>query len=299
MTATKQRKLGRFSVSGIGLGAMPFSMGGGAHPSHDQAIETIHAALDAGVTLIDTADIYAPSWDSVGHNERMVAEGLASWAGDASGIVVATKGGITRRSAAADFGRDGSPGYLREAALASRERLGVETIDLYYWHRPDRHRLYSESIEALATLRDEGVIAEIGISNASIEEIAVAIEVLGPGGLAAVQNEFSPKFNHTSYPELTYCAKHGIAFLPWSPLGGTGGGAAAVGERFPVIGEVARAHDASPQQVTLAWELSLADNVVPIPGASRPASIIDSAAAVDLELSALELERISASLLNR
>ncbi len=260
---------------------------------------TVHAALDAGVTLLDTADIYAPSWDQMGHNERIVAEALGSWGGDRSQVVVATKGGITRKSAEQDFRRDGSLEYLREAALASRERLGVETIDLYYWHRPDRHRRYGESIEALATLKSEGIISEIGISNANVEEIRVAVEVLGEGGLAAVQNEFSPKFNHTSYPELEYCAKHGIAFLPWSPLGGTGGGATAVGEKFPVIGEVAAAHDASPQQVTLAWELSLANNVIPIPGASKPASIINSAAAIDLELSADALERISAAVLNR
>lgn len=299
MTVTKQRTIGRYTVSAIGLGAMPFSMGGNTKPSHEQAVATVHAALDAGVTLIDTADIYAPSWDTMGHNERIVAEALASWGGDRSGIVVASKGGITRRSADADFGRDGSVEYLREAALASRERLGVEAIDLYYWHRPDRSRRYGESIEALATLQQEGIITEIGISNANVEEIRVAIEILGEGGLAAVQNEFSPKFNHTSYKELTFCDKHGIAFLPWSPLGGTSGGAVAVGEKFPVIGEVARAHDASPQQVTLAWELSLSDRVIPIPGASKPASIINSAAALDLELTADELESISAAVLNR
>lgn len=299
MTTTKQRKLGRFTVSAIGLGAMPFSMGGNTKPSHEQAIATVHAALDAGVTLIDTADIYAPSWDTMGHNERIVAAALASWEGDRSSIVVASKGGITRRSAEEDFRRDGSLEYLREAALASRERLGVASIDLYYWHRPDRHRLYSESIEALATLQQEGIITEIGISNANVEEIRVAVEALGAGGLAAVQNEFSPKFNHTSYPELQYCHKHGIAFLPWSPLGGTSGGAVAVGQKHPVIGEVARAHGVSPQQVTLAWELSLADNVIPIPGASKPASIIDSAAAIDLELTEEQLEAISAAVLSR
>lgn len=298
MTATKQRKLGHFTVSAIGLGAMPFSMGGNVKPSHEQAVETVHAALDAGVTLIDTADIYAPSWDTLGHNERIVADALASWGGDRSSVVVATKGGITRRSAEADFGRDGSLEYLREAALASRERLGVESIDLYYWHRPDRRRLYSETIEALGVLRSDGIITEIGISNANVEEIQVAIDVLGEGGLAAVQNEFSPKFHHTSYKELRFCTEHGITFLPWSPLGGTSGGAAAVGDRFPVIGEVATAHGVSPQQVTLAWELSLSDRVIPIPGASKPASIINSAAAIDLELTGEELAALNAAILH-
>ncbi len=299
MTVLPQRRIGRFSVSSIGLGAMPFSMGGNVKPSRDQAIATVHAALDAGVTLVDTADIYAPRWDEMGHNERIVAEALSTWEGDRSSVVVATKGGITRRSAEADFGRDGSLSYLREAALASRERLGVDAIDLYYWHRPDRHRLYAESIEALAQLQREGIIVEIGISNANVEELEVALEVVGAGGLAAVQNEFSPRFNHTSYAELQWCTDHDVAFLPWSPLGGTGGGAVAVGERFPVIAEVAEAHGVSPQRVTLAWELGLSESVIPIPGASRPASIRDSAAASSLPLLDAERERISAAVLSR
>lgn len=296
---TSHRRIGQYTVSAIGLGAMPFSMGGNTKPSHEDAVRVVHAALDAGITLIDTADIYAPSWDTMGHNERIVAEAIASCEGDTSDVVVATKGGITRRSEEADFGRDGSLEYLRQAALASRERLGVDVIDLYYWHRPDRTRLYADSIAALATLKDEGIIAEIGISNANIEEVKVALDVLGEGGLAAVQNEFSPRFNHTSYPELTFCGEHGVAFLPWSPLGGTSGGATALGERFPAISEVAHAHGVSPQQVTLAWELSLGDHVIPIPGASRPASIIDSARALTLELTHEETDRIARALLQQ
>ncbi len=292
------RSIGQYTVSAIGLGAMPFSMGGNVKPSREQAIATVHAALDAGVTLIDTADVYAPSWDTMGHNELIVAEALRTWTGDRTTVMVATKGGITR-SEGEKWGRDGSLGHLRQAAEASRERLGVDRIDLYYWHRPDRTIRYAEAIESLATLQADGLIAEIGISNANVEEIQVAIDVLGDGALAAVQNEFSPKFNHTSYPELLFCGKRGIAFLPWSPLGGTSGGATAVGERFGVIADVASAHAVSPQQVTLAWELGLGDHVIPIPGASRPASISDSAKAMHLSLSADEQERISAALLQR
>lgn len=295
---TAQRRIGQFTVSPLGLGAMPVSMGHRERPSHDDAVAVIHAALDAGITLIDTADIYAPSWDTVGHNELIVADALRSWSGDASTVTVATKGGITR-SEGEVWGRNGTDAYLRAAADASRERLGVDTIDLYYWHRPDRSIRYADAIETLAALQQEGVIAEIGISNANVEEIEVAIGVLGDGVLAAVENEFSPRFNHTSYPELTFCGEHGIAFLPWSPLGGTGGGAASVGERFPVIAEVAAAHGVSPQQVTLAWELGLGEHVIPIPGASRTASILDSAKAVDLALTAAEQERLSDALLQR
>lgn len=285
------RRLGSLTVSALGLGAMPVSLGERAPAPHDQAIAMIHAALDAGITLIDTADIYAPTWDAMGHNEALVAEALRSWGGDASPVVVATKGGITR-SDGETWGRDGSPAYLRAALEKSLSALGTDRADLYYWHRPDRSIRYAEGVESLAALQQEGLIGEIGISNANIEEIDVAREVLGEGGLAAVQNEFSPTFFHTSRRELAHCGEHGIAFVPFSPLGGAGGGAAAVGERFPQIARIAEARGVSPQQVVLAWELALGEHVVPIPGASRPASITDSAGAMALQLTASERDEL-------
>ena len=289
------RRLGSLTVSALGLGAMPLSMGRGEPAPHERAMATIHAALDAGITLLDTADIYAPSWDTMGHNEKLVGEALRSWGGDRTAITVATKGGITRSKEGG--GRDGSPAYLRRALEMSLAALGTDSVDLYYWHRPDRSIRYAEAVETLAAFQQEGLIREIGISNANIEEIDVAREVLGDGGLAAVQNEFSPSFFHTSRRELEHCGEHGIAFVPWSPLGGTGGGAAAVGERFPQIARIAEAHGVSPQQVVLAWEIGLGDHVLPIPGASRPESITDSAAAMSLALTAqerAELDRIIA-----
>ena len=289
------RRLGSLTVSALGLGAMPLSMGRGEPAPPERAMATIHAALDAGITLLDTADIYAPSWDTMGHNEKLVGEALRSWGGDRTAITVATKGGITRSKEGG--GRDGSPAYLRRALETSLAALGTDSVDLYYWHRPDRSIRYAEAVETLAAFQQEGLIREIGISNANIEEIDVAREVLGDGGLAAVQNEFSPSFFHTSRRELEHCGEHGIAFVPWSPLGGTGGGAAAVGERFPQIARIAEAHDASPQQVVLAWEIGLGEHVIPIPGASRPESITDSARAMTLALSdeeRAELDRIIA-----
>lgn len=289
------RTVGPFTVSAIGLGAMPVSMNGdGVLPERHDAIATVHAALDAGVTFVDTADIYAPSWDEMGHNERIVRDALASWQGDTSGILVGTKGGITRQSAEKDFGRDGSLAYLRSAVQRSQENLGVDVIDLYQYHRPDRWMVYGEIMANLKTLQDEGLIRAVGISNASIEEIEIARQVLGEGNLASVQNEFSPR-HPGSYDELRYCDEHGIAFLPWSPLGGTGGGGRNVGERFGAFREIGEDHGVSPQQVVLAWELSLSPRVVPIPGARRPASIVDSAKAADLALSADELARCSAA----
>ncbi len=271
------------------------SMSGGEVPGEEQAIRTIQAALESGITLIDTADIYAPSWDSMGHNERLVAKALRAYGGTPDDVVIATKGGITRSQEGG--GRDGSPEYLRRAVQQSLDALGVDVIDLYYWHRPDRHRLYSEVMMTFADLKKEGLIKEIGISNANVEEIEVAVEVLGDGGLAAVQNEFSPRFHHTSKAELDFCGELGVAFLPWSPLGGTSGDAKRVGEKHPAIARVAQTHDVSPQQVTLAWELSLGRHVIPIPGASRPESVRDSALARDLVLSREELDTISDAIL--
>jgi aryl-alcohol dehydrogenase-like predicted oxidoreductase len=288
------RTLGPFTVTAIGLGAMPMSMNNdNQFPDESQAIATVHAALDAGITLIDTADIYAPSWDTMGHNEELVAKALKSYGASTDEVVVATKGGITR-SEGNVFGRDGSLGYLRSAVEKSLRRLDVDVIDLYQWHRPDRWQLYGDVIGHFKTLQEEGKIKAIGISNANIEEIDVAIEVLGDAGLASVQNEFSPRFRNSS-DELDYCGERGIAFLPWSPLGGTGGAGREVGERFAVFSEIARGHGVSPQQVVLAWELSLGDHVIPIPGARRPESITDSAKAASLVLSDAELARCSAS----
>ena len=126
----KQRTLAGRQVSAIGLGAMPLSMNNDKEvPSRDDAIATVHAALDAGVTFIDTADCYAPAWDEMGHNERIVAEALRTWSGDSSGVLVATKGGITR-SEGEVWGRDGSAAYLHRAVEASLDNLGVSAIDL-------------------------------------------------------------------------------------------------------------------------------------------------------------------------
>jgi aryl-alcohol dehydrogenase-like predicted oxidoreductase len=262
-------------------------------PDEADAIATIHAALDAGVTLIDTADIYAPSWDAVGHNEALVGKAVSSYGGTTDSVVIATKGGITR-SEGEQWGRDGSLGHLRSAVEKSLRALQVDVIDLYQWHRPDRWMLYSDVIENFRTLQQDGKIKTIGISNANVEEIEVAQQVLGEGGLVSVQNEFSPR-HIGSYDELRYCGEQGIAFLPWSPLGGTGGAAREVGQRFSVFADVGTAHGVSPQQAVLAWELSLGDHVIPIPGASRRTSITDSAAAADLTLTHDEITRCSAA----
>ncbi len=289
----KTRQLGPYTVSAIGLGAMPMSMNNdGVIPEESESIATIHAALDAGVTFIDTADIYAPSWDTMGHNETLVGKAVKAYGGDKDALVIGTKGGITRGDGET-WGRDASLPYLRSAVEKSLRALGVEAIDLYQWHRPDRSMIYADAIANFATLRDEGKIKAIGISNANVEEIEIALEVLGEGGLASVQNEFSPRFRG-SEDELAYCGEHGVAFLPWSPLGGTGGAGRNIGQEFSAFARIGAGRGVSPQQVVLAWELALGDHVIPIPGARRPQSIVDSAQATHIELTAEEIELCSA-----
>ncbi|GDY28458.1 aldo/keto reductase [Gandjariella thermophila] len=283
------RHIGDAPVSAIGLGAMPMSLEG--RPDQQRSLATIHAALDAGVTLIDTADAYHRDPGEVGHNEALIARALASYGGDTSNVLVATKGGHLRHGDGS-WTLDGSPEHLRRACEGSLKRLGVDAIGLYQFHRPDPRVPYAESVGALRDLLDEGKIRFAGISNANPDQIRQANEILG-GRLASVQNQFSPAFR-SSEPELRLCAELGIAFLPWSPLGGISR-AAEMGSRFAVFAEVARAHGISPQRVCLAWMLAKAPVVIPIPGASRPQTIRDSAAAVELELSAEEVARLDAA----
>jgi aryl-alcohol dehydrogenase-like predicted oxidoreductase len=275
-------------VSRIGLGAMQLSVSG--RPDHEQGIATIHAALEAGVTLIDTADSYCLDDSEVGHNERLIGEALRSWGGDRSEVLVATKGGHIRPGGRWEV--DGTPSHLRSACEASLTALGVESIDLYQFHRPDPSVPYAESVGALHDLREAGKVRMVGISNADVEQIEEAAEILG-AGLVSVQNQFSPDFR-SSEPELRRCEAMGLAFLPWSPFGGASR-AAEVGSRFAVFAEVGAAHGVSPQQVTLAWMLALSPVVLPIPGSSRPSTIRDSVAAADLQLSEDELARLSAT----
>ena len=280
----EQRRIGTRTVSALGLGAMPMSV----REQNDEArsIATIHRALELGVTLIDTADAYSPDEATFGHNEVLVAKALREY-GDADQVLVATKGGHTRRGT--DWELDGSPSYLRSACVASLSRLDVDQIGLYQHHRPDPAVPYEETIGGLKALLDEGLIAAAGISNASVGQIQLAHTILGDG-LVAVQNQFSPSFR-SSQPEIDVCSQLGLAFLAWSPLGGMSDAGSLAGE----FASVAEKHDVSPQQVALAWELSLSDVVIPIPGASRPESVADSLLAVELKLDDDDLAQLAQS----
>ncbi len=284
----EQRRLGNRTVGAIGLGGMPMSVR--EHNDEALGIRTIHAAVEAGVTLIDTADAYSIDEASFGHNEELIARALASYGAGSEEVLVATKGGHTREGT--EWALDGRPEYLRKACEGSLRRLGVEAIGLYQHHRPDPEVDYADTIGGLKELLDDGLIVGAGISNADPGQIRLAHQILGDG-LVAVQNEFSPRFR-SSQAELDLCTELGIAFLPWSPLGGMSR-AGDLGDRFAPFAEVAAKHGVSPQQVALAWELAKSPVVIPIPGASRVESVLDSVAAADLELDEEDLAKLDAS----
>jgi len=276
------RQIDGSEVFPIGLGAMPMSLSG--RPPEERSIRTIHAALDAGVNLIDTADAYSVDDTDAGHNERLIAKALR---GRRDGVLVATKAGHTRPGGAWEL--DGRPEHIRAACEASLQALETDRIDLYQYHRPDPGVPYAETIGAFKELQDEGKVRWIGLSNANVEQIDVARSIVD---VDAVQNQLSLEYRSPlDNGEVAHCERHGIAFLAWSPLGGIPRAGEAAGSH-EAVREAAEAHGVSPQQVALAWLLSLSAAVIPIPGASRPESIQDSVRAIDLELAPVELERI-------
>lgn len=288
----QERRLGDRTVSAIGLGGMPMSIEG--RPDEARSVSAIHAAIDAGVTLIDTADAYHLNPGETGHNELLITRAVASYSGpaDKDEVLVASKAG-SLRPGDGSWHHNGDPAYLKQATKASAQRLGVDSIGLHQFHRPDPKVPFADSVGAFADLLDEGVIRAAGLSNVNVDQIREAHEILG-GRLASVQNKFSPSFV-SSYSELELCAELGVAFLAYSPLGGIAR-AADVGTDHAPFQEVADARGISPQQAVLAWELSLSDAMIPIPGASRPSSILDSAGAGEIELTADEIAALAVAL---
>jgi aryl-alcohol dehydrogenase-like predicted oxidoreductase len=278
--------LGKTPLFPIGLGTMPLSVPG--RPDERQAIATIHAALGAGVNLLDTADAYSDGERDVGRGERLIARALRDVPA-ADRPLVATKAGHTRPGDRWEL--DGSPEYLRKACEASLRALDTDTIDLLQLHRPDPATPFAESVGALRDLRDEGKVRLVGLSNVTVAQLEEAEAIVE---IAAIQNELSP-----SYPfpigkgEVAACGERGIPFLAWSPLGGA---SAAKGAGGGALGRIAADRGVSPQRVVLAWLLSLSPAVVPIPGSRRPETILDSVGAVELGLSPDELAAIEADI---
>jgi aryl-alcohol dehydrogenase-like predicted oxidoreductase len=283
-------RVGRVEVGAIGLGLMTFDQSG--EQPREQLAATVRAALDAGVTLFDTADAYGPGESGAaaqGANETLVA-GLLDELGVRDRVLLATKAGHVRTDGG-EWALDSSPEHLRAAVDASLRRLGIDQVALWQHHRPDPEVPYAEVLGTLAEIQASGKVRMVGLSNADADQIRAAAEVLGDA-LVSVQNQFSPAFR-SSRKEIDVCEELGLAFLPWSPLGGLGD-AKELAAKHPAFAEVAEARGVSAQQVALAWELAQSPVVIPIPGAKRPQSVLDSAAAADLELSTDELRRLDA-----
>ncbi|MGV9640604.1 aldo/keto reductase [Streptomyces sp. NPDC003514] len=287
----KYRRIGELTVSAIGLGAMPLSIE--HRPDEDRAIATVHAALDAGITLIDTADSYHWHAGERGHNELLVARALARYGGDTSDVLVATKGG-RGRPGDGSWTVDARPAHLKQAAEASRKRLGVEAIGLYQLHKPDPAVPWAESVGALRELLDAGTVRAVGISNVTSEQIREAHAILGDA-LVSVQNRYSPAVRDAE-ATLELATRLGLAFLLWSPLGGISrsslDGPSGPASADTAFHRVAADRGVSPQRIALAWLLHRSPAVIPIPGASRPSSVVDSAGATDIELEAGELRQL-------
>ena len=298
------RTLGPWKVPAIGLGLMNVSWAGRAATDpvrrRESAIPGIHAAIEAGITFFDTANVYAPTWDSIGHNEIFLAEALASWSGPPQALdalVIATKGGITR-SEGEVWGRNGSLEHLVASAEASRERLGVEKIDLWQHHRLDPTIPYETQVENTLELKSRGIVAEVGVSNHSAAQVKRAIEIGGTpeqGGIISVQNEFSPFYRH-DLDVIDVCEEAGIAFLPWSPLGGSKKVALLSEDDRGGFAQLAANKGVSIPAMVLAWLLKYSPVIIPIPGATRAESIRDCVSAYDVELSDDEFALLSASL---
>lgn len=278
-------------ISRIGLGAMPLSVNG--RPDRDQAKAVVRAADEAGVTLIDTADVYCLDEDDHGHNERLIAEALAEMGlrvdavtADAGAPLVATKGG--RRRPGGDWTHAARPDQLRVACEASLAALETDRIRLYQLHAPDPDVPLAESVGELGRLRDEGKIAHVGLSNVTVDQIQAARREVP---IVSVQNFYNP-WTATGRPSpvIALCEREGITFMAYSPLGGR--------DRVDDIGRseelrrIGHELDATPHEVVLAFLIELSPAVVPIPGASRPASIVSSARAGSMSLDSATMGRI-------
>lgn len=272
-----ERRLGHTGilVNAIGLGAMPLSIQG--RPDERTALAVIAAFVEDGGNFIDTAVSYCLDNDDLGHNERLIAKALA--AAKRTDVVVATKGGLTRPNGRWEV--DGDPAWLRSCCEQSVRDLG-NPIPLYYLHAVDGAVPFAESLGELVRLRDEGKIASIGLSNVSAKQLDEALAVTP---IAAVQNRCN-LFERRDFDSglVEHCRANGVAYVPYSPVGGHFGHRRLASD--PTLARIAAKHATSPYVVALAWLLGRGDHVVPIPGASKPASARSSLTAAGVALDA-------------
>jgi aryl-alcohol dehydrogenase-like predicted oxidoreductase len=278
-------------VSAVGYGGMHLSIKD--RPPEEQGIRVIHASLDAGVTLIDTADVYCMDDGDLGHNERLIAKALKTWSGDRSRITVATKGGMRRPGGRWEI--DGTPRHLKAACERSLQALGVEQIDLYQLHVPDPRVPLSETVGALSDLQREGKVKWIGLSNVSVAEIEEA-EAVAP--ITTVQNRLNPFFREAlAEGVVAHCTDRDIGFLAYSPTGG--GRLNRKLPAHPVLQPMAARLGTSPHALVLAWVLARSPAVLVIPSARTTEHALDSVSAADLTLTEADLSAITAAEFSR
>ena len=285
----KKRALGStgIEVSCIGLGGMPLSIQG--RPDEAQGVRVIHAALDAGMDWIDTADVYCHDQDDYGHNERLIAKALSELGPSGRDVLVATKGGLERPGG--DWTVNGRPEHLRAACERSLLALGVEAITLYQIHAPDPEVTWTDTVGEASRLQEEGKVLHVGLSNITAEQLEQAREVCA---ITSVQNRCNP-FDRQSFEGgvVKACEEAGVAFLPHSPVGGHRGRERTPDD--PVLNAVAARHDSNPYEICLAWLLAKSPAMLPIPGASREESARSSARAANLTLTEQDLSELDAA----
>jgi aryl-alcohol dehydrogenase-like predicted oxidoreductase len=277
-----------WNVTRIGLGTMPLAVQG--RPSEDDAVRAIHRALDAGMNWLDTADSYCLDDDDIGYGERLVARALREWSqADRHTILVTTKGGWIRPRG--EWAIEGSPSRLKQACERSLKALGTSSIFLYQLHAPDPKVDYIDSVGALVDLQREGKIQHIGLSNVDVGQIKDAESV---GVVRMVQNRCNifDTFPFTN-GVIDYCARHNIAFVAHSPLGGHKGHARA--DQSPVLAAVAARHGLTPHQVVLLWLLGQSPLLFAIPGSRRLESLESNLGAVKTRLPPADLAELSAA----
>lgn len=268
----------------VGLGAMHLSLSG--RPAQRDAVAVIHAALDAGTRFVDTANVYCLDDDDLGHNERLVRDAVAGAGVVADELLVATKGGMRRPSGR--WEKDGSPAWLRASCLASAQALGMRPVELYYLHAPDPRVPIEESVEALARLRDEGLIRHVGLSNVDVRLLERASALVR---IEAVQNRCSPFEAQDLVNGVgEWCREHGVAYVAYGPVGGVNG-KARLREWDELCGP-ARRLGVDPADVALAWLLQQGEHIFPIPGARRVETARAGAAAATITLEPGEIRRI-------
>ena len=272
----------RLTVGRLGFGAMRLTGEGifGAPGDRDECRRVVRRAVELGVTFIDTADSYGP-----GVSEDILAEALHPYP---SGLVIATKGGF-ERPGPLEWVTTGRPEHLRAACEGSLRRLRLDCIDLYQLHRIDPNVPEPDQFGALADLRREGKIRFVGLSEVGVEHIERARRVLP---IASIQNRYNLD-DRTWDPVLEYCTRHGIAFIPWYPLGAGGLGAGAP------LQQVARRHAATPLQIALAWLLARAPIMLPIPGTSKVAHLEENVAAASIRLTPDDMRALEGPLIRR